>query len=40
MDVTEARSSEHNLRNFYRRWAEFMDAERWEDLATWRRRDP
>jgi len=40
MDVTEARSSEHNLRNFYRRWAEFMDAEGWEDLATWRRRDP
>ena len=37
MDVTEARSSEHNLRNFYRRWAEFMDAEGWEDLATWRR---
>jgi nitrite reductase/ring-hydroxylating ferredoxin subunit len=40
MDITEARSSEHNLRNFYRRWAEFMDAEGWEDLATWRRLDP
>jgi len=39
LDITDARSSEHNLRNFYRRWAEFMDAERWEDLATWRRRE-
>ena len=37
MDITEARSSEHNLRNFYRRWAAFMDAEGWDDLATWRR---
>ena len=36
-DVTEARSSEHDLRNFYRRWAQFMDAERGPDLATWRR---
>jgi phenylpropionate dioxygenase-like ring-hydroxylating dioxygenase large terminal subunit len=39
MDITDARSSEHNLRNFYRRWAEFMDAESWDDLATWRRRN-
>ena len=23
MDITGAKSSEHNLRNFYRRWAEF-----------------
>ncbi len=38
LDITEAKSSEHNLRNFYRRWAAFMDAERWEDLATWRHR--
>ncbi len=37
MDITEAKSSEHNLRNFYRRWAEFMDAESWGELATWRR---
>jgi hypothetical protein len=36
MDITEARSSEHNLRNFYKRWAEFMEAESWEALATWR----
>lgn len=37
MDITEARSSEHNLRNFYKRWAEFMDAASWDELATWRR---
>jgi hypothetical protein len=36
MDITEAKSSEHNLRNLYRRWAEFMEAESWDDLATWR----
>jgi phenylpropionate dioxygenase-like ring-hydroxylating dioxygenase large terminal subunit len=37
MELTEARSSEHNLRNFYKRWAEFMDAADWDELATWRR---
>ena len=37
MDITEAKSSEHNLRNLYRRWAEFMDADSWDELATWRR---
>jgi phenylpropionate dioxygenase-like ring-hydroxylating dioxygenase large terminal subunit len=36
MDITEAKSSEHNLRNLYRRWAEFMEAESWEALTTWR----
>jgi hypothetical protein len=36
MDITEAKSSEHNLRNLYRRWAEFMEAESWATLATWR----
>ena len=35
-DITEAKSSEDNLRNLYRRWAEFMDANSWSDLATWR----
>jgi hypothetical protein len=35
-DLTEAKSSEDNLRNFYKRWAEFMDAASWEALATWR----
>jgi hypothetical protein len=37
-DLTEARSSEHNLRNLYRRCAQFMAAESWDELAT-RRRD-
>ena len=27
-------------RNFYRRWAQVVDTERWEELAIWRRRDP
>jgi hypothetical protein len=27
------------LRNLYRRWAEFMDADGWDELATWRRND-
>src|SRR6202045_692518 len=36
-DLTEAKSSEHNLRNFYERWAEFMEAESWGELANWRR---
>ena len=37
MDITEAKSSEHNLRNFYRRWAAFMEAESWDELAAGRR---
>jgi hypothetical protein len=37
MDITEAKSSEHNLRNLYRRWAAFMEAESWDELAAWRR---
>ncbi|MGC2525521.1 MAG: aromatic ring-hydroxylating dioxygenase subunit alpha, partial [Stellaceae bacterium] len=37
MDITEAKSSEHNLRNLYRRWAEFMEADSWDELAGWRR---
>ncbi len=36
MDLTEAKSSEQNLRNFYKRWAEFMDAPNWNELAGWR----
>jgi hypothetical protein len=40
MDITEAKSSEHNLRNLYRRWAEFMEADSWERLATWRLAEP
>ncbi len=36
IDITEAKSSEHNLRNLYRRWAQFMNAEGWDELAAWR----
>ena len=36
MDLTEAKSSEHNLRNLYRRWAQFMEADSWAELAGWR----
>jgi phenylpropionate dioxygenase-like ring-hydroxylating dioxygenase large terminal subunit len=37
VDITEAQSSEEPMRNLYRRWAEFMEAESWDQLATWRR---
>jgi len=37
VDLTEAKSSEHNLRNLYRRWVEFMEAESWDELTSWRR---
>ena len=36
MNLGDARSSEQNLRNFYKRWAEFMDAPSWDELASWR----
>ncbi len=37
IDITQAQSSEEPMRNLYRRWAQFMEAESWDDLATWRR---
>ena len=37
IDITEVQSSEQPMRNLYRRWAEFMEAESWDQLATWRR---
>ncbi len=40
IDITEAQSSEEPMRNLYRRWAQFMEAESWDDLATWRRTRP
>ena len=36
LDSTEAKAAEQNQRGFYRRWAEFMDAEDWGILANWR----
>ena len=35
-ELTDSKSNEDNLRNLYRRWAQFMDAESWYELATWR----
>ena len=40
VDLTKATSSEHNLRNLYRRWAQFMEAGSWADLAAWRHPAP
>ena len=36
IDITDVLSSEQPARNFYRRWAEFMEADDWSRLATWR----
>ena len=36
MDITETQSSEEPMRNLYRRWAEFMAAPSWNELAGWR----
>ena len=36
LDVTEAKAGEQNQRAFYRRWASFMEAYSWDQLATWR----
>ncbi len=36
IDITKAQSSEEPMRNLYRRWAQFMEADSWADLATWR----
>ena len=36
LDVTDRKAAEQNQRAFYGRWAEFMDASSWDDLATWR----
>jgi phenylpropionate dioxygenase-like ring-hydroxylating dioxygenase large terminal subunit len=36
VDVTEGVAGEQNQRGFYGRWAQFMEAATWEDLATWR----
>ncbi|MGC2200690.1 MAG: hypothetical protein WA633_11170, partial [Stellaceae bacterium] len=36
IDITQAQSSEEPMRNLYRRWAQFMEADSWDELATWR----
>ncbi len=39
IDITEVQASEQPMRNLYRRWAEFMEADDWDRLATWRKND-
>jgi nitrite reductase/ring-hydroxylating ferredoxin subunit len=39
IDITEVQSSEQPMRNLYRRWAEFMEADSWDELMTWRRNE-
>ena len=36
LDVTKARAGEQNQRSFYNRWADFMAARSWDELAGWR----
>ena len=36
VDVTEAKAGESNQQSFYQRWAGFMEARCWNDLAAWR----
>src|SRR5579863_4391568 len=37
IDLTTAQSSEEPMRNLYGRWAQFMEADSWDELMTWRR---
>ena len=39
IDLTTIQASEEPMRNLYRRWAEFMEADSWDELMTWRRND-
>jgi hypothetical protein len=39
VDITDVRSSEEPARNLYRRWAEFMQADSWDELMGWRKND-
>jgi len=36
VEITQAQSSEEPMRNLYRRWAQFMEADSWDELAGWR----
>jgi hypothetical protein len=39
IDITEIQSSEEPMRNLYGRWAQFMEADSWDQLMTWRQKD-
>jgi len=36
VDLTKAQASEEPMRNLYRRWAQFMEADSWDELMPWR----
>ena len=36
IDLTRAVASEEPMRNLYHRWAQFMEANSWDELMTWR----
>ena len=38
--LTKAQASEEPMRNLYGRWAQFMEADSWDALMTWRRNAP
>jgi hypothetical protein len=40
VDLTKAQASEEPMRNLYRRWAQFMQADSWDELMTWRHTTP
>jgi len=40
IDITQIQSSEEPMRNLYGRWAQFMEADSWDELMTWRRNTP
>jgi hypothetical protein len=39
IDLTAAQASEEPMRNLYGRWAQFMEADSWDELMSWRRND-
>jgi nitrite reductase/ring-hydroxylating ferredoxin subunit len=40
IDITQVQASEEPMRNLYGRWAQFMEADSWDELMTWRRNAP
>jgi nitrite reductase/ring-hydroxylating ferredoxin subunit len=40
IDITSAKSSEEPMRNLYGRWAQFMEADSWDQLMGWRHHAP
>jgi len=40
IDITTAQASEEPMRNLYGRWAQFMEADSWDELMSWRKNVP